>query len=192
MRSLSSGSARLLRATGFAALIALAVAGPVSAKMPYFTVEITPAAPRAAEPISVVVRTWEDVVHTIPARFAAVGDMDGLLVIRAVGGGSPDIPVLLRLREPDRFEGTVTLPAGDWALVAFPNRAGWATAEVPAGYPDVIAVAVREPGSVPPAIVVLVFAIAAVALVAAFLLRPRLGDRLSLPRRPSQADRRPK
>ena len=130
MRSLSSGSARLLRATGFAALIALSVAGPVSAKMPYFTVELTPAAPRAGEPISVVVRTWDDVQHTIPARFAASEVMDGLLVIRAAGGGSPDIPVPLRLRKPDRFVGTVTLPAGDWALVAFPNRAGWATAAV--------------------------------------------------------------
>ncbi len=186
MRRFSSGLARLLRATSLAALFAASFAGPVSAKMPYITVEIAPAAPQAGEPISVVVRTWEDAKHTIPAGFAAVEDMDGLLVIRAAGGGSPDIPVPLRLREPDRFEGTVTLPAGDWTLVAFPNRAGWATAEVPAGYPDVIAVAVREPGPVLPEIVALGVGIAAVVLATIVLLRRRRGHRVSVPRRLSE------
>lgn len=190
MRSLSSWSVRLLRATGLAALIALSVAGPVSAKMPYFTVEITPAAPRAGEPISVVVRTWENVQHTIPARFAAVEDMAGLLVVRAAGGGSPDIPVPLHLLAPDRFEGTVSLPAGDWTLVTFPNRAGWVTTEVPAGYPDGIAIAVSEPGPALLEIVVLAAAIAAAALATAFLLRRRRGDRLSVPRRPSESHSR--
>jgi hypothetical protein len=178
MRSLSSGPARLLRATCFAAVIALSVAAAVSAKTPYFTVEITPAAPVADEPILVVVRTWDDADHTIPAHFDAVEAMDGLLVVRAAGGGAPDIPVTLRLREPDRFEGSVTLPAGDWTLVAFPDRTGWSTAEVPAGYPNTVALTVREPGPDLPAFAIPLVAVAAVlvALALRLRLRPRLAS----------------
>lgn len=173
MRSLSSRSARLLRATGLAAIIALSVAAAVSAKTPYFTVEITPAAPVADEPTLVVVRTWEDADHTIPARFDALEAMDGLLVFRATGGGAPDIPVPLRLRERDRFEGSVTLPAGDWTLVAFPDRTGWSTAEVPAGYPNTVALTVREPGPDLPAFVIPLVAVAAVLVALALRLRLR-------------------
>lgn len=187
MRRLSSRSVRLLRAMGLAALIALFVAGPVSAKMPYFTVDIAPAAPRAGEPISVVVRTWVDVQHTIPAGVTAVDGMVGLLVIRTAGGGSPDIPVPLHLGAPDRFEGTVTLPAGDWTLVTFPDRTGWATSEVPAGYPDRVAIPVRGPGPTVPEVVVFAVAIAALSLAVASVLRRRRSNRLSAPQRPSEA-----
>ncbi len=176
MRSLLSRPARLLRATGLAAVIALSAAAAVSAKTPYFTVEITPAAPLADEPILVVVRTWEDADHTIPARFDVVEAIDGLLVVRAASGGAPDIPVTLRLREPDRFEGSVTLPAGEWTLVAFPDRTGWSTAEVPAGYPNTVALTVREPGPDLPTFVIPLVALAAVlvALALRLRLRPRL------------------
>lgn len=184
MRSLSPRPARLFRATGLAAVIALSVAAAVSAKTPYFTVEITPAAPIANEPILVVVRTWEDADHTIPAHFDAVEAMDGLLVVRASGGGAPDIPVPLRLRTPDSFEGSVFLPAGDWTLVAFPDRTGWSTAEVPAGYPDTIALTVREPSPTLPEFVIPLVAIAAVLVALVLGLRPRLASRLSVLRRP--------
>ncbi|MGH2926503.1 MAG: hypothetical protein ACRDK1_11110 [Solirubrobacterales bacterium] len=181
MRRLSSGL-RLLRAAGLAALIALSFAAPVSAKMPYFTVEITPAAPHAGEPISVVVRTWEDAQHTIAAGFTAVEGMGGLLVIRSAGGGSDDIPVPLEMRAPDQFEGAVTLPAGEWTLITFPNRAGWATAEVPVGYPDAIAIAVRGAGPGLAQIVALGVGIAAAVLAIIVLLRRR-SHRVSVPRR---------
>lgn len=186
MRSPSSRPARVLHATGLAAVIALSVAAAVLAKTPYFTVEITPAAPIADEPILVVVRTWEDANHTIPARFDAVEALDGLLVVRAAGGGAPDVPVPLRLRKPDRFEGSVSLPAGDWTLIAFPDRTGWLTAEVSAGYPNTIALTVREPGDSLPTFVIPLVAVA--ALLVALALRPRLpprhAGRLSVPRGP--------
>ena len=187
MRRLSSRSVRLLRAAGLAALIALPFAGPVSAKMPYITVEIAPAAPHAGERITVVVRTWEDAQHTIPAGFTAVEGMGGLLIIRPAEGGSPDIQLPLEMRAPDRFEGSVTLAAGDWTLITFPNRAGWATAEVPAGYPDRIAIAVSGPGPGLLEIVALAVGIAAVILAAVLLLRPRRGHRMSVPGHPSEA-----
>ncbi len=111
--------------------------------------------------------------------------MAGLLAIRSAGGGSPDIPVPLEMRAPDQFEGTVTLPAGEWTVITFPNRAGWATAEVPAGYPDAIAIAVSGPGPGLPEIVALGVGIAAVVLATVVLLRRR-GNRLSVPRRLSE------
>lgn len=186
MRSLSSRPARLVRATGLAAILVLSFAATVSAKTPYFTVEISPAAPIADEPILVVVRTWADADHTIPARFDAVETMDGLLVIRAAGGGTPDIAVPLRLGETARFEGSVILPAGDWTLVAFPDRTGWSTAEVPAGYPDTITITVRGPSPTLPEFVMPLVAVAAVLVALALRLRlgARLASRLSVLRRP--------
>jgi len=111
----------------------------------------------------------------LPAGFDAVDAMDGLLIVRSAGGGAPDIPVKLRLREPDRFEGSVTLPVGEWILVAFPDRTGWSTSEVPAGYPDTVLLTVRESGPNLPAFVIPLIVVAAVLAALALLqrLRPR-------------------
>jgi hypothetical protein len=136
---------RAPRAVGLGLLMALAVAGPASAKgTPFFTIEMSPRQPVASEAVVVAVRTWEDVAHTIPARLETTAALDRLLVFRRVAGDSPDIPVPLRYRGPGEFHGTVVLPtAGDWTLVAFPDRTGWASPEVPPGYPDTIAFTVR-------------------------------------------------
>ena len=143
MRS-STWTIRMVRAAAFAAIIAGSGAEPVAAKIPYFTVEITPAAPIAGEPMLIVVRFWVDAGHTNAAPFDWEPTMDNLLVVRA-DSGRPEVPVTLQLREPGRFEATVTLQAGDWTIVAFPDRSGWATADVPEGYPDTISIVVGEP-----------------------------------------------
>lgn len=186
MRRLSLRPARLLRAAGLACVVTLSIVPAASAKMPYFTVEVAPPEPVAGQPIQVVVRLWQDADHTIPAPFESVpAVMDDLLVLRAAGDRAPDIPVPLRLSQLDyRFEGSVSLPAGAWTLVAFPDRSGWATSEVPAGYPDTIALTVREPGPTLPAFLILV-AIAAllVALALGLLLRLRRVGRRSVVRR---------
>lgn len=174
----------LLRAAGLAVIIALSLAPPVSAKVPYFTVEITPAAPTLDEPFLIVVRTWEDPQHTIAAPFDADA-LDGLLVIRARGGGDADIPVPLRLREPDRFEASITLPAGDWVVVAFPDRTGWAESGLPAGYPDNIRLSVQGPRADLQIFQLLLVTVAVAVGAAAFRLGPRLARRLPDPRRPS-------
>lgn len=145
MRS-STWTVRLLRAAAVAAIIAGSGADPVAAKMPYFTVEVMPTAPVTGEPIRVVVRFWANADHTIAAPFDWELTMDDLLVIRPESAG-PQVAVPLQLREPGRFEATVTLQSGQWAIVAFPDRAGWATTEVPEGYPDTIPFTVREPAS---------------------------------------------
>lgn len=145
---ISTWTVRIVRAAAFAAIIAGSGADPVAAKIPYFTVDITPTDPVAGEPILIVVRFWVDAGHTNAAPFDWELTMDDLLVVRA-DGGRPEVPVPLRLREPGRFEATVTLEAGDWVIVAFPDRSGWATAEVPNGYPDTIPLTVREPAPDP-------------------------------------------
>ncbi|HEV8489193.1 MAG TPA: hypothetical protein VGQ58_05345 [Candidatus Limnocylindrales bacterium] len=161
MGTISSKPVRFLRATGLAAMIAMTAAGLASAKMPYFTIEVVPDSPTADEPVLIVVRMWADVDHTVPADWDAGPTMDDLLVLRS-SDGKGSIPVGLRLVGPDRYEATITLPSGDWRLVAFPDRSGWITAEVPAGYPDSIALAVRERG---PDLSAVAIPLAATALV---------------------------
>jgi len=174
----------LLRAAGLAVIIGLSLAPPVSAKVPYFTVEITPAAPAVDEPILIVVHTWEDPQHTIAAPFDADA-LDGLLVIRARGGGNADIPVPLRKREPGRFEASVTLPAGDWVVVAFPDRTSWAESGLPAGFPDNIRLSVQGPRADPQIFLMLLITVAVAVGAAALQLGPRLSRRRPDRRRPS-------
>jgi hypothetical protein len=139
---------RCLAAIALALLGLLPPAGAALAKMPYFTVETSPSEPRANEPIVVTVRTWADVTHSLPDTSADVStglaaSLDSLLVVRRPG--SADIPIHLVWVDTNRFAATITLPAGDWTLVAFPDRSGWSKPAVPTGYPDVIPLAVREP-----------------------------------------------
>jgi hypothetical protein len=154
-----SHRARALCATAVAGVLAISINAAVSAKMPFFTAEITTPSPVEGEPIVIAVRTWADVGHTSSVSFEDVGSLDGLLVVRPTGRGGGDILVPLRPREPDRFEGSVTLPAGDWVLVAFPDRSGWGTPEIPAGYPDTMSFSVRKPGVDPRAVVIPLLAI---------------------------------
>lgn len=127
------------------------LAGTALAKVPPFTIEVTPREPVAGEPFAVVVRTWRDVAHTAPAGLTALTTptLEGLLSLRSADGAR-DIPVVLRLEAADRLVGSVTAPSpGTWQLVTFPaNRHGWSA--VPAGYPDMITLAVRPSSAVPP------------------------------------------
>lgn len=138
---------------GVAALVTVLVATPASAKMPYFSVTITPANPIAGQPITIAVRLWRDAAHRVPARFATL-NLDRLLILRSVEPGPSDMPILLRYEaDPDEYRATVIVPSdGEWHVVAFPNRSGWSSPQVPAGYPDTISLTVRsetDPGRPP-------------------------------------------
>lgn len=136
---------RVLPAAALGFLIALPAAAITVAKgTPYFTVEISPPQPVAGEDLVVTVWTWEDVAHTVPARSPADTLLEGVLVLRSAAGTSPDMVVPLRHRALNEFRAIVGVPtAGDWNLVAFPDRTGWSQPEVPPGYPDSIALTVR-------------------------------------------------
>lgn len=181
---------RLVLAITLAVVLPLVTAASVSAKTPYFTVEIEPAVPISGEPFLVVVRTWQDADHSIPAGFDAAEALGGLLVARRQGQDSPDIAIPspdiaipLMLRVVDRFEASVTLPAGDWMLVAFPNRAGWSSPVVPVGYPDTIPLSVREPAPDLTGISAALAVLVGVLVVTALVQRPRLTRGLSRLRR---------
>ena len=174
---------RLVLAITLAVVLPLATAASVTAKMPYFTVEIEPAVPISGEPFLVVVRTWQDAVHSIPAGFDAAEALGGLLVARRQGQDSPDIAIPLMLRVVDRFEASVTLQAGDWMLVAFPNRVGWSSPVVPVGYPDTIPLSVREPAPDLTGIGAALAVVFGVLVVTALVQRPRLTRGLSRLRR---------
>jgi len=133
-----------LSAIAVAAILTVYMAAPVAAKMtPFFTIAIVPSQPVAGQPMVVIVRTWEDAGHTVAARFTSAAALDGLVVLRPATGSSADIAIPLRFEAPDEFRATVIAPsAGEWNLVAFPDRTGWGSPEVPPGYPDTIAVTV--------------------------------------------------
>ena len=164
---------RLVLAITIAVALTLAMAAGVSAKMPYFSVEVEPAVPVSGQPFLVVVRTWQDADHAIPAGFDAVEALTGLLVARRPNGDSPDVAIPLVLHGPDRFEASVTLPAGTWTLVAFPNRAGWASPVVPVGYPDTIPLSVRDPAPALTALDAALVVLVGVLVVIALVRRPR-------------------
>lgn len=84
-----------LSIVGLAEPVTVLVATPASAKMPYFSLTITPTSPIAGQPIMIAVRLWQDAAHSIPARFAPVA-LDGLLTLRSVERGRSDIPISLR------------------------------------------------------------------------------------------------
>jgi hypothetical protein len=176
MRLLRHRPACLLTATALAVLVLLPSATGVLAKVPYFTIETSPAEPRANEPIVVTVRTWADAAHSVPTTSAdatidLTASLDSLLVVRRAG--SSDIPIHLVEVETSRFAATITLPAGDWTLIAFPDRSGWSDPAVPAGYPDAIPLAVREAGP-PVQVVLLAFGgLLALVLIASWQLRAR-------------------
>ena len=167
---------RLVLAITMAVAMPLAMAGIVSAKTPYFTVEIEPAVPVAGQPFLVIVRTWQDAGYAIPAGFDAVETLNGILVARQPDGDSPDVAIPLVLRGADRFEARVTLAAGDWTLIPFPNRAGWASPVVPVGYPDTIPLRVREPAPALTEFAAASLALVGVLAVIALVRRRRLAE----------------
>jgi hypothetical protein len=160
-----------LSAIGLVAFLTLSWAAPASAKItPFFTVAIVPVAPVAGQPLVVVVRTWSDAAHTIPAGLDAAEHFDRLLVLRPASGGSADIPIPLRFEAPDEFRATVIAPvAGDWSLIAFPDRTGWGLPEVPPGYPDTLVITV-VPASHTDVTLWVVIGLAAASLAAASAL----------------------
>lgn len=125
-----------------AAVLALVLAAPAAAKMPYFSVEVDPARPNAGEPITVTVRFWDDAEHTQPATWGPQGRIDDLLAFVPADGTSREwVFVPLQSVDTTTMRGTVTLPSdGKWTLTPWPRAP-----EQPAvpGYPAPLTVDVR-------------------------------------------------
>lgn len=127
----------------FAALAVVAVPAEAAwAKMPYFSAELSSDRVRVGEPIEVVMRTWEDVEHTVPATWFAVRTLRDLFWAyptdergRLVRQGQ--VPVTVRRFAPGEWRGTLTiLDPGRWVLVPALER----RLRIPKGYPQPIPV----------------------------------------------------
>ena len=123
--------------TSVLAVLLLFVAAPALAKIPFFSVTVEPAEPKAGEPVTVTVELTEPV---------PVEELAGLIAFYRVHDAASranGIPVPLARVGPTTYEGQVTLPeAGEWRIVSFPDRSAWSDDEVPPGYPDLVPVTV--------------------------------------------------
>jgi hypothetical protein len=124
----------------------LAVATPALAKMPYFTIELDTTAPVQGEPVRLTVRLFADAQHTLPTDWPYRA-LAGLLVMTPADGVAAEarpLPVQLKKIGPGTYSGSVIIDRpGRWILRAFPDRSGWATPDLSAGYPSDIVLEVR-------------------------------------------------
>ena len=131
----------ILRPLILALAAALLVAvGPVAAKVPYFSVEVSPPNPSDGDVVVVTVQMWDDADHTQPATWWPEPTIAGLLEFR---GSAGSVPVTVHRLEGATYVAEVTLAAGSWRLVAFPI--GVARSTVPSeGYPTPVDLTVSE------------------------------------------------
>jgi hypothetical protein len=158
---------RLGVATSLAAILIGVIAAPALAKIPYFSVTITPSSPSPGEPITVVVQLWDDPAHTIPASWAPPAeDMDRIF---AFVSGDQQVAVDLTLGQDGSYRGSATLAAGSWTLVPFPD-AGPLNDPMP-GFqgPIAISVASSEISWLPLGTVASAAALAALVVIAAIV-----------------------
>ena len=118
--------------------------GVAAAKFPYFSVELDPPSPRPGEPVTVIVRLWDDEAHTQPASWWPSSEpVSDLLEFR---GDDGRVPVTLTHADDAKYRGEVVLSEGDWQLFPFP-RSGDAPGIHPAALPSPLAVTVAQPAA---------------------------------------------
>lgn len=177
---------RFAVAVGLATILTALGVAPAAAKMPFFSVEITPSEPVVGQTVVIAVRTWEDPDHTIPAPFG-VPDLHGLLILRSADRGAFPVGIPLHAEQEGHFRGTIVAPAaGEWMLVPFPAQDP-ARERLP-GYPDPIALTVQADGVLPGATVGIAGIAAAVIIGTAFIVGLRLRAGLLQPRARGRAN----
>ena len=100
-------------AIGLLAVILLVAPSTALAKLPQYSVEILPAAPVAGEPLTVVIRLWDDAAHTQPATWWREATLGGLLEFQ---DGAERVPVTLTRSDDATFHAEVKLAEGTWRL----------------------------------------------------------------------------
>lgn len=161
------------------ALIAvLAMATPVLAKVPYFTIEAEGGPPTPGESLDIVVRMYEDAGHTRPADWLGDSVADLVAVRPADGSTGESLDVLLVRTAPGVYRGSVVIPrAGTWIVRPFPDANVWGDMRLVEGYPDDMTIQVAQPGPALPVIGTIVLFLAGVAglvMIAARHSTPRL------------------
>ena len=140
--------ARALATSLLVATIAMLVlATPALAKMPYLTVELDATAPVQGEPVRLTVRLFEDAQHTVSTDWPdrALAGLLAMMPADGVATEARSLPVQLTKIGPGTYSGSVIIDRpGRWIVRAFPDRTGWATTDLSAGYPSDIVLEVRS------------------------------------------------
>ena len=102
-------------AMGLLVTFLLVAPGSVLGKMPWHEVEVAPTEPVAGEPLTVVVRFWDDPAHTRPSTWWPDSDHGGSLELEGPAGR---VPLTLTRTRDATFRAEVTLAEGTWRLVA--------------------------------------------------------------------------
>jgi hypothetical protein len=97
---------------GLLALVLLVAPSSALAKVPWHTVEVLPPTPIAGQPLTVVVRFWDDAGHTTPATW-----WHEPTLLEFEGAAEPVRLTLIRTGDAT-FQAEVTLAEGSWRLVA--------------------------------------------------------------------------
>jgi hypothetical protein len=102
-------------------VILLVIPGTALAKVPWHSVEFVPASPVAGEPLTVVVRFWDDPAHTQPSTWSPDATLGGVLEFV---GPTGRVPLALARIGDAAFQGEITLGEGTWRLVITQRFAG--------------------------------------------------------------------
>ena len=94
---------------GLLLAILLVIPGTALAKVPWHRVEFLPAAPVAGEPMTVVVRYWDDAAQTQPSTWSPHP--------AEFQGAAGRVPVTLIRADDGTYQAEVTLAEGTWRLV---------------------------------------------------------------------------
>jgi hypothetical protein len=111
-------------------VILLVIPGAAMAKVPWSSVEFVPAAPVAGEPLTIVVRFWDDPDHTRPSTWwpnPAAG------VSLELEGPAGRVPITVTRAGDATYRAEVTLAEGTWTLVVdqpFPGASGPTSVEL--------------------------------------------------------------
>jgi hypothetical protein len=156
---------------GSVAALLLAV-GPVTAKIPYFSIEVSPTDPVDGDAVVIVVRMWDDPAHSQPATWSPGPTVDGLLEVQGAGGR---VPVTLVQLDKVTYRAEVTLSAGTWQIVPFPDLNGGVGAPHPRPTITVGVPVAGSPSSAAPGIAAGgALGVVAVALLFGWPLRRRM------------------
>ena len=116
-----------MKRTGILALGALAlllvVPGVASAKVPPFTVEASPADPKAGDVVRLTVRFWNDAEHTDPAGWPDMRVFRDFLWAHPAGSTKEAIPIDIRLVRPGVYRAELKVSSqGRWILCTWEPR----------------------------------------------------------------------
>lgn len=178
---------RMLSALLLGAVATLVLgAGIAAAKFSYFSVELDPVSPQPRQPVTVIVRLWDDEAHTQPATWWPPAEaLEDLLEFRGDGGR---VPVTLTSAGVAEYRAEVTLTEGEWRLIPFPGAGGAVPGSLPAGYPSPLTITVASPAD---ALAPLGIAAALLALAVMATLAARRPIRWPVTARRSPAPRAP-